>query len=283
MAIPKYPQENPDTPLEEFINHIDLKKYALEAKEILNEVSNIGLFVPQIQYKSGKMKNTCWYVALKDNPNLWLINFTIIPSNIHFEFRLPIYFPRNEKNEKEFNLWWQNNWPTFGFKEIGKENIISIIHSYVDNVRPHLHDKALKSRNKSSAEYFIKKDLIHCFPNKKVRHGERPIKYINGSFLELDLQIPELKFAIEVQGPTHYEKDNPYKNFDAVKEKDLFKIKWCKDNGIKLMHIKWDSYMKTLYKMPENRRKEKFTDIIQNFLESNNSFINIEDEILAKL
>ena len=66
----------------------------------------------------------------------------------------------------------------------------------IERVKPDVLARIHKTASRSSAEYFIKQDLKHLYPNMKVRHGERPIRYTNGSFLELDIQIKELKLAM---------------------------------------------------------------------------------------
>ena len=187
MAKAIYPGECPDKPLHTLINHPSLAEYAKKSEKLLSELPMV--FIPRIQYKNPPTRNTCWYVALKDEPDIWLVNFTIVPSNINIEFRLPKYFTVKEEHRISYGMWYQNNLPTFGLKKIGHKMAIELLSEYIERAKPDVLARIHKTASRSSAEYFIKQDLNHLYPNMKVRHGERPIRYINGSFLELDIQL----------------------------------------------------------------------------------------------
>ncbi len=243
MATALYPGEFPGRALRTFINDPSLSEYAQKAEKLLEALP--AVFVPRVQYKRPGVKNTCWYVALKEEPDVWL------------------------------GMWHQNDWPTFGLSRIGSEKAISILSEYIERVTPDVLAGKHKAPSRSSAEYFISQDLKILFPNHKVRHGERPIQHPNGSFLELDLQIPDLKLAIEVQGPTHY--SDIYGNHEEVKKRDAYKKQWCQTKGIKLMHIEWAGYMKTIYRSPEATRREQFGLVVKRFLSESTSFIEITE------
>jgi len=91
----------------------------------------------------------------------------------------------------------------------------------------------------------------------------------------LDLQIPDLKLAIEVQGPTHY--SDLYGNLEAVKKRDAYKKQWCQTHGVQLMHIEWEGYMKTIYRLPEATRRERFGLVVKQFLSEKIPFIEITE------
>lgn len=269
MATALYPGEFPGRALRTFINDPSLSEYAQKAEKLLEALP--AVFIPRVQYKRPGVKNTCWYVALKEEPDVWLVNFTIVPSELNIELRLAKYFSVTEDHVNKMGMWYQNNWPTFGLSRIGSERAIRILSEYIERVTPDVLAGKHKAPSRSSAEYFISQDLKSLFPNHKVRHGERPIRHPNGSFLELDLQIPELKFAIEVQGPTHY--SDLYGNYEEVKRRDEYKKQWCQERGIKLMPIEWEGYMKTIYRLPEVTRCERFGWLVNRFLSQNVPFI----------
>ena len=279
MAQAIYPGEYPDRPLHTFINDPSLDNYARQAESLLARLP--GVFIPRIQYKRPGVKNTCWYVALREEPDVWLVNFTIVPSNLNIELRLAKYFTVEAEHKTKLGMWHQNNWPTFGLSQIGEDKAVELLSAYIERVTPDVLARLHKSPSRSSAEYFILQDLTKLFPEYKVRHGERPIRHVNGSFLELDLQIKDLGLAIEVQGPTHYQ--DLYGNFEEVKRRDEFKRDWCLKHNIKLMHIEWEGYTKTLYKMPDTDRRNTFGQLITDFLDSPQLFSEVKEADFRQL
>jgi hypothetical protein len=279
MAHAIYPGEFPDRALHTFINNPALDTYARQAEALLEQLPSV--FIPRIQYKRAGVKNTCWYVALREEPDVWLVNFTIVPGNLNIELRLAKYFTVEKEHQSELGMWHQNNWPTFGLRQIGKDKAVELLSDYIERATPDVLAKLHKSPSRSSAEYFIKQDLVKLFPDNKVRHGHRPIRNINGSFLELDLQITDLQFAIEVQGPTHYQ--DLYGNFEEVKKRDEYKRQWCLDKQVKLMHIEWEGYTKTLYRMPDEQRREAFGNLVTQFLESDDLFCEVRENRFREL
>lgn len=279
MATALYPGEFPDRALCTFINDPSLSKYAQEAEKLLKELPDV--FIPQIQYKRPGVKNTCWYVALNEEPDVWLVNFTIVPSELNIELRLARYFSVTDDHINKLGMWYQNHWPTFGLSRIGSEKAISILSGYIEQVTPDVLAGKHKTPSRSSAEYFIRQDLKSLFPEYKVRHGERPIRHPNGSFLELDLHVLDLKFAIEVQGPTHY--SNIYGNHEEVVKRDEYKKQWCQEKGIRLMHIEWEGYMKTIYRLPEATRRKQFGLLINHFLSQDTLFTEVTEVTFQNL
>lgn len=281
MAEAIYPGEFQNKHLHNFINHPSLAEYAKKAEGLLDELPMV--FVPRIQYKRPGVKNTCWYVALKAEPDIWLVNFTIIPSNLNIEFRLPKYFIVKEEHKKIYGMQYQNNLPTFGLKTIGSKKALELLSEYIVQVTPDVLARIHKSASRSSAEYFIIEDLKKLYPNHKIRHGERPIRSGNGSFLELDVMIKEMNFAIEIQGPTHYPESDIYGNYNQVKKRDEYKAKWCKEHGINLMHLDWAGYMKTIYREHESARQKYLGVLIERFLQSDEIFTEITEGDLKTL
>lgn len=92
---------------------------------------------------------------------------------------------------------------------------------------------------------------------------------------------PALNLAIEVQGPTHY--SDLYGNFEEVKRRDEFKRNWCLQRNIKLMHIEWEGYTKTLYRMSEAKRREAFGRLVKQFLNSNQKFCELREDVFMQV
>ncbi len=279
MATAMYPGEFPGRKLCTFINDPSLDEYARRAEALLEHLPTV--FIPRVQYKRPGVKNTCWYVALREEPDVWLVNFTIVPSDLNIELRLAKYLSVTDYHMNTLRMWYQNNWPTFGLSRIGEEKAVLILNEYIANVTPDVLAGKHKSHSRSSAEYFIRKDLKKLFPEHKIRHGERPIRHENGSFFELDLQIPDLNLAIEVQGPSHY--SNIYGNQNEVKARDDYKKTWCKQRGIKLLHVEWEGYMKTIYRLPEKKRQQRFGVLVNRFLLGRDSFLEAGESQFKEL
>lgn len=64
--------------------------------------------------------------------------------------------------------------------------------------------------------------------------------------LRFDFYLPDYKIAIEYDGKQHFEPIAFYKTqnavdeFEGVKRRDAIKTKYCKENGIRLIRIKYD-------------------------------------------
>ncbi len=54
---------------------------------------------------------------------------------------------------------------------------------------------------------------------------------------ELDIYIPSLNIAFEIQGIFHYEPIFGQEKLEQIQKNDLEKIQRCKELGIKLIHI----------------------------------------------
>ena len=84
--------------------------------------------------------------------------------------------------------------------------------------------------------------LRRLFGAPQIRE-EHPIK-INGQTLFLDIYLPALKLAFEIQGKQHYE-FNAYMHtsraaFRQQCENDGRKKEWCGDNGVRLCLVGLD-------------------------------------------
>lgn len=122
----------------------------------------------------------------------------------------------------------------------------------------------LKEFNKYKTQYVIYEIKKNIFPNEIVESNNRnTIKNpLTNKYLELDIIIKNLNFAVEYNGKQHYfyipyfhRKKN---TFEDLKNRDLAKIEECKKKNIKLLIISY--YIKY----------ENFKDYIMNFITENN-------------
>jgi hypothetical protein len=100
--------------------------------------------------------------------------------------------------------------------------------------------KGVAKRGKSGPEKIIFNKIKEIFPDDIVINQDRKtIKNpMTNHCLELDIFNKTKKFAIEVNGPTHYMDIYGEKQLLEVKERDMIKEIQCKENDIKLISVK---------------------------------------------
>ncbi|MFN7925950.1 MAG: hypothetical protein U0Q16_37980 [Bryobacteraceae bacterium] len=279
MAEHHYPGQHPDRPLRDFINHPALENSARQAETLLTRLPQV--FVPRVQYKSKGVKNTCWYVAFPARPDVWLVNLTITPANVEIEFRLSRYFEVTA-DHKQLGMRLQNRWPTFGLERIGGDTACELLNPYFERVASPVFSGEHRPASRSTAEFLLKDDLRAAFPGHAVNHGHRRIPNPDtGKWLELDLEVPTLSLAIEVQGPAHY--SDIYRTKHDVRKRDEYKKEWCQKESIRLIHLDWEAYMKSLYPMTAIERRKSTGMLVSRFLESGAEFLLAGDEVLANI
>lgn len=89
-------------------------------------------------------------------------------------------------------------------------------------------------------------EFIKTFYNGPIEQSNRdivPSKFNNSYFLELDIYLPDLKFAIEFNG-VYWHNNNiiKTKGWKSNKEKHDYKTSECFKKGINLLHIDEDDY-----------------------------------------
>jgi protein-arginine kinase activator protein McsA len=124
--------------------------------------------------------------------------------------------------------------------------------SFVQNIYKHISGQGCPecSWNSKGEEYV--KEYLDEFGIKYIRqHGFDDCKYINK--LNFDFYLPELNTCIEFDGVQHYKPVSDFggvDEFKIIQKRDMCKNKWCVENGIKLIRIKYNqmSEMKEILK-----------------------------------
>jgi hypothetical protein len=85
--------------------------------------------------------------------------------------------------------------------------------------------------NRSSMEEYIEEYLNEKYNFLEILYNNKINEY------ELDVYIPSLSLAIEINGITHYNNIHGNNTLAQVATTDFFKYKMCKDNNINLISI----------------------------------------------
>lgn len=99
---------------------------------------------------------------------------------------------------------------------------------------------------RSKLEIFLEQELTHLYPNLEIIYSA---KTSIGS--ELDIFVPSLNIAFEIQGIFHYEPIYGQEKLEQIQKNDLEKIQKCKELGINLVHIDTRSQKKFSKKSSE--------------------------------
>jgi hypothetical protein len=100
------------------------------------------------------------------------------------------------------------------------------------NLKLHIYAHKRSGKSRSQIELFVETKLLEDFPEVKFIFND---KDIIGS--ELDVYIPELKLAIELNGIVHYEPIYGEERLIKVQNKDKQKMINCYQQGIELIVI----------------------------------------------
>lgn len=113
-----------------------------------------------------------------------------------------------------------------------------------------------KGNRRSKLEMYLEEILPQLFPNIDFTFNDKTA--INS---ELDIYIPSLKLAFELNGIFHYEPIYGNNKFQRIVENDNNKFQLCQENGISLYIIDTTSQKKF-----KKETSEKFIEIISNII-----------------
>lgn len=111
---------------------------------------------------------------------------------------------------------------------------------------------------RSKLEIWIEKELTKNFPNLHIDYNNRD--EVNN---ELDIYIPSLKLAFEINGIFHYKSIHGDKRLKNAQKNDAQKVQICLEKNIELCVI--DTYNSKYFK---KERDKKFLEIIENLIRS---------------
>lgn len=85
---------------------------------------------------------------------------------------------------------------------------------------------------RSKLEAWLEEKLVNLYPNLEIHFNRKDA--INS---ELDIYIPSLKLAVELNGIFHYESIYGSEKLEKIQNNDLIKIKICQSKNIELINI----------------------------------------------
>jgi very-short-patch-repair endonuclease len=130
------------------------------------------------------------------------------------------------------------------FNNISKKvKIVCKTHGeFEQNIHHHLKGQGCKlCKSNSKGEEYVKMHLEEMNIKYIQQHGFDTCKYINR--LNFDFYLPNHNTCIEFDGIQHFKEIKDFggkKGFDDGRKRDECKNKWCIENNIKLIRIKYD-------------------------------------------
>ena len=151
-----------------------------------------------------------------------------------------------------------------------------MLSAYVKNVRIPFDNGQLKQGGKSFAESLISDLVKSAFPDFSIKRNVRPdwLRSEKGKPIELDIMIPEMKIAIEVQGPQHFRQIyGDREQHQNLKKNDLLKKQKCREQGLRLIWMSVDGINKDIVRVPKREKLRVIEEIISNLQNSTNKFV----------
>lgn len=264
--------ERPDDKRRPLITYICNPEHHASANQCIEFLKNLPLKVWETQYPKPK-DYTCWYVSFDYKEKPWILNFTIRSAFTIVEYRYPQYIPDYLLDRMQ---WQTNNWKYEKLTSETEGDIEETMHIYLNGLKDDFESGKLKQGGKSFAEGFVAHIIEDTFTGQPIKRNIRPewLRSVRGKCLELDIFLPEMKLAIEIQGLQHFV--DLYSNkeqHDLLRENDLFKKRICRENSIKLIWMDWEGVNKCLMKVPREKRIETIKNLLDGFAKSGHNFL----------
>lgn len=257
-------------PLAEHVNANALRVSATKAANLLDHLPDLRVYV--VHCKAPSYKDNSWFIGFstKSEDEPLILNFRIRQSNLAIEFRFPQYLPSPVLDRLK---WTSASWCYASYNDYGEARIAEMIRRYLDGLLPDYRDGKVKAGGKSAAESLLRRLLQQLFPSTTIKCNHKPPRLISpkGRPLELDLWLPDLDLAIEVQGPQHFRK--VYGDNTTLVANDQFKREWCATEGVKLVWINWEGATKSLFQLPEVKQLQHLQELLSEYLMSSHTFL----------
>lgn len=114
----------------------------------------------------------------------------------------------------------------------------------------------IRGNTRSKLETWLEANLAKAYPTLTIKYNDK-----SAIGAELDIFIPQLKLAFELNGPFHYEPVFNQVKFERTQEMDKIKFKLCHENGIGLCVLNTTDHV---YSKPKHN--QKFMNIISNIV-----------------
>jgi very-short-patch-repair endonuclease len=124
---------------------------------------------------------------------------------------------------------------------------------FYQNIYKHLNGQGCRfCESPSKGEDYVRMWLDDLKINYIRQHSFDSCKYINK--LSFDFYLPDYNFCIEFDGEQHFKPVEYFggdEGFDLNKKRDSIKNKWCLDNNVGLIRIKYNEVNKIKYILKE--------------------------------
>lgn len=163
-----------------------------------------------------------------------------------------------EHLKSEFNRIHLNRYDYSNVIFSGISNKVEIIckeHGiFHQNIHKHLNGQGCPECSfNSKGEEYIKEHLEEMKIKYIRQHGFDSCRYINK--LNFDFYLPEYNTCIEFDGVQHFKPVKDFggiKEYEKIKKRDECKNKWCVENNVNLIRIKYDQ-IKNIREIIENK------------------------------
>lgn len=159
---------------------------------------------------------------------------------------------------------------------------------FLQSPKDHMRGRGCSLCNTSKGESMVEEILKSLGISYIREHKFEGCVSTNGIKLPFDFYLPKYEIAIEYDGKQHHEvveKFGGYESHRSLVKNDSIKDQWCKDNGIKLVRIKWnnvESDIKCLFELLS--KNESSIKIEANYLEKTrfdlSKFLSTRDEFI---